>query len=382
VKPIAPDLSAHPASSDNDRATQNQTPSTAPGTERAIVVCDQWLGSDGYAGMRALRRAGWNVLVAAEWEFVPVRWRAFALKVVGRLLRPFATREYNRELLLLARRFAPEMMLVFKGRFVQAETLRRLRAMGVRTYCFYPDVSFRAHGPDIPKALPEYDWVFTTKSFGIRDMHDQLNVTRASVIAFAYDPDLHKPLRLTDADRARFDCDVSYIGTWSPKKEQLLTKLLVSRPSLRLKIWGEQWHRASAPQLRQAIGGHEVIGEDFVRAVRGSSINLSIMSEARGGSSLGDQVASRTFVVPACDAFVLHERTPEVLQLFREPDEIVCYSDFDELLAHIDRYLPDEAARKRIAGRARDVVSRHHSWDARIAEILERHRALEANVRP
>jgi spore maturation protein CgeB len=351
------------------------------GTERAIVVCDQWLGSDGYAGMRALRRAGWNVLVAPEWEFVPVRWRSPSLKIAGRLVRPFATREYNRELLLLARRFAPEVLLVFKGRFVQAETLKSMREMGVRTYCFYPDISFRAHGPDIPKALPEYDWVFTTKSFGIQDMRDQLGVTRSSVIAFAYDPDLHKPLRLTPADRARFECDVSYIGTWSPKKEQLLSKLVASRPTLRLKIWGEQWHRASVPSLRAAIGGHEVIGEDFVRAVRGSRINLSIMSEARRGASLGDQVASRTFVVPACDAFVLHERTDEVLRLFREPDEIVCYADSDELIGQIDRYLPDEAARTRIAARARDLVRRRHSWDARIAEILERHRLLGSDTR-
>lgn len=362
------------------RANRVETHAPARGSERAIVVCDQWLGSDGYAGMRALRRAGWNVLVAAEWEFVPVRWRTLSLKVVGRLVRPFATREYNRELLLMARRFAPEILLVFKGRFVQAETLRRLRAMGIRTYCFYPDVSFRAHGPDIPRALPVYDWVFTTKSFGIRDMREQLGVTRSSVIAFAYDPDLHKPLRLTPADRARFDCDVSYIGTWSPKKEQLLSNLLAKRPTLRLKIWGEQWDRTSLPILRAAIGGHEVIGEDFVRAVRGSRINLSIMSEARRGASLGDQVASRTFVVPACEAFVLHERTEEVLRLFREPDEIVCYADSEELIAQIDRYLPDDTARTRIAARARDVVARRHSWDVRIAEILERHRALGADI--
>ena len=281
----APGLSHQAVSSAlHGREGPGDTQGARRGTERAIVVCDQWLGSDGYAGMRALRRAGWNVLVAPEWDFVPVRWRSRSLKVVGRLIRPFATREYNRELLLLARRFNPEVLLVFKGRFVQAETLRRMRAMGVRTYCFYPDVSFRAHGPDIPKALPEYDWVFTTKSFGIRDMREQLGVTRSSLISFAYDPDLHKPLRLTPADHARFDCNASYIGTWSPKKEQLLSRLLASRPTLRLKIWGEQWDRASLPNLRATIGGHEVIGEDFVRAVRGSRINFEHHERSPAGS--------------------------------------------------------------------------------------------------
>jgi spore maturation protein CgeB len=119
-----------------------------------------------------------------------------------------------------------------------------------------------------------------------------------------------------------------------------------------------------------------VLGEDFVRALRGSRINLSIMSEARQGSSKGDQVANRTFTVPACEAFVLHERTDEVLTFFREPEEIVCYGTFDELVEKIDRYLPDELERSAVAGRAREVVRERHSWDVRILEILQRHEAL------
>ncbi|HZN26278.1 MAG TPA: glycosyltransferase, partial [Burkholderiales bacterium] len=275
-----------------------------------------------------------------------------------------------------ARQFSPELLLVFKGTFVSADALRRLRALGIRTYCFYPDVSFLAHGPQIPKALPEYDWIFTTKTFGLTDMKEQLGVTRASLIHFGYDPDLHRPVPLSKSDRARFECDVSYIGTWSAKKESLLADLLSQRPHLRLRVWGSQWWRSKSPVLAKAIGGHHVLGEDFVRAIRGSRINLSIMSEARQGSSKGDQVASRTFSVPACEAFVLHERTDEVLKFFREPEEIVCYGSFDELVSKIDRYLPDERERSAVAVRARDVVRARHSWDARILEILERHEAL------
>jgi hypothetical protein len=364
---------------DQERAAVPVTkPAGRQGSQRAIVICDQWLGSDGYAGMKALRRAGWNVLVAAEWDFVPVHWRTLPMRIAGRLLRPAATREFNEALVDQARQFLPEMLLVFKGRFVSPESLRRFRERGIKTYCFYPDVSFRAHGPLIPKALPEYDWVFTTKTFGLADMKEQLGVTRASLIHFGYDPDLHRPVSLTASDRARFDCDVSYIGTWSAKKELLLSELSRQRPHLRLRIWGSQWSRSKSPVIAGAIGGHHVLGEDFVRAVRGSRINLSIMSEARQGSSKGDQVASRTFSVPACEAFVLHERTEEVLRFFREPDEIVCYGSFDELVAKIDRYLPDERERSAIAARARDVVRGGHSWDVRIRQILERHEVLSA----
>jgi hypothetical protein len=320
--------------------------------------------------MKALRRAGWNVLVAPEWEFVPVRWRSAPMRVLARIMRGPAVREFNADLVRLVRRFRPDLVLVFKGRFVHPRALRQIRELGVRTYCFYPDVSFRVHGPLIPRALREYDWIFTTKRFGLTDMREQLGVTHASLIHFAYDPDLHRPLELTPSDRVRFECEVSYIGTWSPKKEALLGELVRRRPRLRLKVWGEQWWRATTDELKPYLGGHEVAGEDFVRAICGSAINLSIMSEARRGSSMGDQVASRTFSVPACGGFVIHERTAEVLRLFKENEDIVCYDGIDELVDRVDQYLSTPQRRREIADRARRLVMRHHSWDVRIRELL------------
>jgi spore maturation protein CgeB len=64
------------------------------------------------------------------------------------------------------------------------------------------------------------------------------------------------------------------------------------------------------------------------------------------------------------------------LMFFREPEEIVCYGTFDELVEKIDRYLPDERERSAVAARAREVVRKCHSWDVRILEMLERHEAL------
>jgi hypothetical protein len=340
-----------------------------------MVVCDQWLGSDGYAGMKALRRAGWDTHVVPEWEFVPVRWRSKPMKALSRVLRARAEREFNAELLLQAQRLEPEFLLVFKGRFITPGTITALRSLGVRCYNFYPDVSFRAHGPHLPKVLPEYDWIFTTKSFGLADMRDQLGITNASVIMFAFDPDLHHPMALSERDRKVLACDVSYIGTWSPKKEELLSELAQRRPTIRMRIWGEQWWKATfgAQTLKNAIGGRGVMGAEFVKAVCASSINLSIMSEKRLGASSGDQVATRTFSVPACGAFVIHERTEEVLELFRENEEIVCYSDIDDLVANVDRYLADPISRREIAERGHAVVRSRHSWDSRIREILAHH---------
>lgn len=341
------------------------------------MVCDQWLGSDGYAGMKALRRTGWSVEVAAEWEFVPVRWRTSIMRIVGRAVRAAAVREFNGHITARSRDLRPEMLLVFKGMFVRPETLESIRRLGVRSYCFYPDISFRTHGPYLPAALPRYDWVFTTKSFGLNDLREQLGMTRASKINHAFDPDLHRPVCLTHDDISRYRCDVSFIGTWSPKKERVLTTLVSARPNLRVRVWGDQWNRAKAAgPLAKHIEGRAVVGAEYVRAIAASAINLGILSEQRTGSSAGDLITSRTFSTPACGGFLLHERTDEVLQIFVDGSSIVCYGSDTEMVARVDEFLATPARRHAIAECGRRVVEANHSWDTRIQEILAVHESL------
>ena len=357
---------------------------TAAGTPgRALAVCDLWLGSNGYAGMKALRRAGWSVHVVAEWEYVPIRWEGAAMKAIGRLTRPAAVREFNDALVGWAEKLRPELLMVFKGMFVRRETLQELRRRAIRTYCFYPDVSFRAHGPYLPSALPEYDWVFTTKTFGLEDMRAQLGISRASVLLHAFDPDLHGPRALSASDRGRYACDVSFIGTWSPKKERLLATLVERRPGIRVRVWGEQWFKARTPVLRSSIVGYGIEGEEYVRAINASTINLGILSERRRGASSGDRITSRTFHIPACDAFLLHERTDEVTQIFPEGSAIGCFADADELVVTVDEYLAHADRRRAMARHAYDIVRAAHSWDHRMEAILERHRlAVRSGTAP
>ncbi len=347
-----------------------------PATHRAIVVCEQWAGSTGYAGLTALRRAGWTARAFNEWEFVPVRWRTTALKGFARLLRSLAVRELGRELVREASQLHPEFVLVFKGTFIPGSALVELRALGVKTYCFYPDVSFRAHGSQIPSALPLYDWVFTTKKFGLRDMREQLGVTRTSLLRHACDTEVHRPLQLSGDDRARYGCDASFIGTWSPKKENLLRELVERRPDMQLRVWGERWNRAAAGVLKRAIMGHHVQGDEFARAIAGSKINIAILSERREGASDGDQITTRTFHIPASGGFMLHERTPELLEILRESVDVACFSGADELSRQVGHYLNDPRERETVAKRGRATVLAHHTWDHRIQDILLRHGSL------
>lgn len=356
-------------------ATAAKAALTASG--RAVVVCDQWLGSNGYAGMKAMRRAGWAVEVVPEWEFVPVKWRSAAMRALAKAVRPLAVREFNRELMLQVTRLEPELLLVFKGTFVTEDTLRHCASLGVRQYCFFPDVSFRTHGRYLPTALPLYDWVFTTKSFGLEDMRAQLGVGNASLLMHGFDRDLHRPVPLSGLDRERYECDVSFIGKWSPKKEGLIALLLDRLPTITVKVWGELWDQTRSPAVRRIVGGHGLYGEEFVRAICASRINLGLLSERTAGASSGDRITSRTFHIPACGGFLLHERTEEVSQIFAEGRHFAGFGGPDELVTSVQHYLRNETDRRRIAEEGHRLVATRDSWDDRVKQIIERHRALQ-----
>ena len=327
--------------------------------------------------MTALRRKGWNVTDFAQREYVPLRWRSRAMKAAGKLLRAGAARELNRAILSAARHGRPEIFLAFKGTYVFASTLKQLQAQGVRTYCVYPDVSFRVHGPYIPKALPCYDWVFTTKTFGIEDMREQLGMTRTSFILHAADPDLHRPVPLTADDSNQFGCDASFIGTWSPKKEAMLTQLVEQLPGLQLRVFGSQWDRVGTDSpLSPHIMGRPVYTLDYVKAILASKINIAILSEARQGASAGDQITSRTFHIPASGGFMLHERTDEVLQVFEEGKHMACFSDAAELTDKIRYYLEHDEKRAQIVAAGHEETAAKHTWDQRIEAILTKHAEL------
>jgi spore maturation protein CgeB len=187
----------------------------------------------------------------------------------------------------------------------------------------------------------------------------------------AFDPDLHRPVAASLADVQRYGCDVSFIGTWSPKKERILRELHSRLPALHMRIWGEQWTTSKRRRgLEGIVEGRAVEGEEYVRAIVSSKINLGILSEERAGSSAGDQITSRTFHIPACGGFMLHERTAEVREVLHEPSQVACFSGMDELVMQVSALLEDDAERAAIAARGRERIGSSHSWDHRIREIV------------
>jgi spore maturation protein CgeB len=339
---------------------------------RVLVLRESWIGNTGLSAFDAMVRLGVCASSIPEPDFIPIAWRSSLLRGVRRLVRPVAVAELNAALLAEARFFRPDLFLAVKGAFLRAETLRVLKRSGTTVYCYYPDVSMLAHGPYLPECLPEYDWIFTTKSFGPADLQSHFGITRSSYLPHAYDPRVHRPRAAIAPPLRQFECDISFVGSWSPKKELILSAVVARRPALNLKVWGAAWHRVRADSpLRPFLQLEIVPGALYAAVVSSSKINLGLLSEARSGASSGDRITSRTFHIPAVGGAMLHERTDDLLQYFVEGESCECFGDVDELVDKLDRLLADAPRRNRIAVAGQRVVEAAHSWDHRAATILD-----------
>ncbi|WP_312796851.1 CgeB family protein [Tianweitania sp.] len=345
---------------------------------RILAVAETWQGSNAYAFVRSFRRAGHSVsLLADEW-FAASGWQSRPMKAARRLLWPMILREATDAALREAAQFRPHLFFVFKGIMVSPQAIRAVQAQGGVAINFWPDTSFVDHGKTAAQALPCYDWIFTTKTFGPADLQARFSITNASFLPHGFDPETHKPTAMDRSDATLYGCDASFIGTWSPKKEKLLVALMSALPSLNLKIWGSQWERAG-PSLCAYIQRRPIFGAEYAKAIGAAKVNIAILFEGNANAVSGDRLTSRSFHIPASRGFMLHERSDEIADHFAEDRDCAMFGSAEELAEKVRFFLAHDEARHRIAqaGRSR-ALSSGYSIDDRARTVIDKARALLA----
>ena len=332
-----------------------------------------WWGSDARALAVALRRAGHALIEVIDEDFFPLQWSTVPLRALRRLARPWLVQDYNRAVLGHAGNPAIDFVLVFKGKLLQSATLERFREQGTPIYCFYPDVSFLDHGPEIWNCLPLYDCLFTTKSFHLEDAALRVRVKQMKWVAHGFDPEVHRPVALSEGMKRQYGCDVSFVGCRSPKKELLLAAIIRECPGLSMRIWGPGWARAAA-DVRQRWQGRGAYGDELAIIYGASRVNLGLLSEAGGGTRSGDLVTARTWQIPAAGGFMLHENTPELARYFAPDREVGVFQSVSDLPVKLQSYLSNEGERARMLSAARRRCSEStYTYDAPARAILKWH---------
>ena len=341
--------------------------------QRVLFLGENWFGSCARACCYALRRAGCEVS-DIDIQTVTPQWRQLSNRAFARLLRPRMVREYNQMILDSARQLRPDILLAFKGSWVESRTLYELRSQGITLYNYYPDTSPAAHDRQLGKSIRQYDCVFYTKKFWSRSAPAGVTGVKLVYLPHGYDPEVHRPSSLTAADVRLYSEDVLVVAGHTDEKEQLLSALVGTMPKIKLGIYGPRWaEQARSPNLKAFIRGFPLYGSQYAKALCASRICLGILSGKVRGVLQGDETTTRSFEIPACGGFMLHERTPELLEHYVEGREVACFGSIEELADKIAYYLAHSHERQAIAraGHLRCVPA--YSYDCRMAKILEYH---------
>ncbi len=294
-------------------------------------------------------------------------------KLLFRLTAGPGVDRFNADILRLAAAEKPDLFWADKLLWLRPQTLRRLRAMGIATVSYMIDNPF---GPRrdpgwrlYMQCIPCFDLHVTQRDQNLAD-YRQRGARDVLKIQTAYEPTLHfpPPAHWSDADRTRA---ISFIGTPYDDRAAILTRL-AREAGLDVRISGNprQWRRALDPAAFTALFQQGASSTAPPTARRsGDPRSTSASSPTPTRTSSRTRASRSPAAAPSCSP----SAPRAISHRFVEDEEAVFFSSFDELVAKIRRYLPDEAARRRIAaaGRARAERDGYHN-DHQVARILDR----------
>ena len=317
----------------------------------------------------ALERLGHRVVPLNAFDYLPKS--ALMAKITFRLAAGLGVNRMNRDLLQIAEREKPDLVWTDKLLGMQPKTLDKLRSMGIATVSYMIDNPFGTRQDPgwrlYMKDIPHYDLHVVQRDANIADYKSR-GARDVIKIQTAYEPTIHfpPPPEWSDINRDR---EVSFIGTPYDQRGDFLTRLWKEFGIPVTVSGGLVWKRyLSAEAVAAMYRGHgELFREAYREGIWKSKINLSFLTHSNK-----DEFAHKSFEIAACEGFLLVERSEGHLQRFVEDEEAVFFSTIEECVEKIRRYLPDEAARRRIAAavRARAERSGYHN-DRQVGLIVE-----------
>lgn len=286
----------------------------------------------GSFGDGALEKIYQHRFVEQGWTVIPFDIQTPYLKRINSsYLNRFRNRispfpfieDLNLQLLALAQKFRPEVILVFKGMELLPSTLAELKEISGILVNFNPDHPLRFYSrgsgnANVKNSLPLYDLHFSYSKNVAKEVRETLNKP-AFTIPFGYD-ETKKP-----AINKELMNDFIFIGAYD-KERALFFKNLREN----VKIYGDHKWSSKGLKMNEKGGyqGRPALDQDYVDYTTSAlgSVNILREQNIREGSH-----NMRTFEVPGYGGMLLSNRTEEQCEFFEDKKEAFFYDSIPEL---------------------------------------------------
>lgn len=161
-------------------------------------------------------------------------------------------------------------------------------------------------------------------------------------------PDTHKPYAVEKS------IDVSFVGQCYGNRATVIDEL--KRRGINVEAYGTGWPNGPLPT------------EEMVRMYSRSKINMGFGGVAGHGDTFC--LKGRDFEIPMSGGFYMTEDHPELAVAFHPGEEILTYSNPNELIAKINYYLSHPVEAEAIRKKGYKRALRDHTWEMRFEKIF------------
>lgn len=200
-----------------------------------------------------------------------------------------------------------------------------------------------------------YNHIFSTKVL-LQDRLDKAGVASTSWLPFAYDPDLHHPVRVESG------ADVVFIGTGAKERLPWL-KSIAGLPGIKRRIHGNNWNGINLPGWEQRPA---ITGKDYCEAIMGSKVVLGLLRQANG-----DQSTDRSYEIGAIGGCGIYQDTHEHRKLLANYPNEGFFKNPAELADRVKEVLADTALQTHLRTLGEKAIKKYeNTYAARLESIL------------
>jgi spore maturation protein CgeB len=258
--------------------------------------------------------------------------------------------ELNKALLQVVDREQPDVMLTVQRNYeIWLETLQIIQEKrNVATISWTTDDSWKYQ--EVSRFIgTAYHAMTTTYPYCVEKYHRD-RISNVLLTQWAANAEmLRSPLPASECRYA-----VSFVGAAYGDRQKKVTAL--KSHGIEVECFGHGWSSGS------------IKAEDIPGIIRDSIISLNFANAYKGGVN---QVKARTFEVPGAGGFLMTEPALGLEDIYKDGQEIVVFSDTEDLAKKIKSILKNSAHRDSIAQAGFYRTQYEHTYDLRMKDLLE-----------
>ena len=267
----------------------------------------------------------------------------------------------NRDLVLKAKEYNPDLILVFCNVRITAGSLMYLRSiLNTKIVLVWPDAlsNLKTY---IFNTFPHYDFCACYSKSGINTFSNA-GFKQVEYIPLAGDVNQH--FREVKKN-PQYIYDICFIGNWRPERELVMEFIIKNFPDLKVAIFGPTWIKNLKNQdLKKYVIPKEVVKDEMTYIFEHTKINLNVIDPLNFPTA-----NMRFFEVSTAGGLQLTSECPEMESEFEEGKDIFYFKNLEELKHKIELIMSLSCTYDIRVSVQNKILSKH-SYTHRLSKII------------